>query len=223
MSNNPVKVKSIDNVTHDVLKIVTEKPAGYSFSPGQATEVSINKNGWDNKPRPFTFTCLPEDQYLEFTIKTYPSHRGVTNELLNLKRNDELILHEVFGSIGYRGEGVFIAGGAGVTPFISIFRFLKLKHEVGNNTLLFANKTKADIILEEEFQNLLGNHFIKVLSEENVKGYGHGHITLDLLRENISDNGKKIYLCGPEPMMQAIENYLKKLSIDTNMVIKEKF
>ena len=98
--------------------------------------------------RPFTFTCLPDDDYLEFTIKTYPSHKGVTNELLQLKQNDELILHDVFGAIAYKGEGVFIAGGAGVTPFISIFRFLRSKNEVGGNKLIFANKAKADIILE---------------------------------------------------------------------------
>ena len=40
-----VKVKSVDKVTHDVLSIVTEKPHSFNFIPGQATEVSINKNG----------------------------------------------------------------------------------------------------------------------------------------------------------------------------------
>jgi ferredoxin-NADP reductase len=223
MEQHFVKIKSINNVTHNVLKIVTEKPQHYNFTPGQATEISINKNGWTDQTRPFTFTCLPEDDYLEFTIKIYPSHKGVTNELLQLKENDELILHEVFGAIAYQGEGVFIAGGAGVTPFISIFRFLRSKNEIGNNKLVFANKTKADIILEKEFQNLLGNHFINVLSEENVEGYGHGHITLDLLREHIPDNRRKIYLCGPDPMMEAMEGHLEKLGIDINAVIKEKF
>ena len=119
-----VIVKSVDKVTHDVLSIVTEKPHSFNFIPGQATEVSINKNGWQDEKRPFTFTCLPENDYLEFTIKTYPSHKSVTNELLNLKKNDELTLHDVFGAIAYKGKGVFVAGGAGVTPFICIFRYL---------------------------------------------------------------------------------------------------
>jgi len=158
-----VKIRSINKVTHDVLKIVTERPSGYRFTPGQATEISINKAGWDKERRPFTFTCLPEDDYLEFTIKTYPSHKGVTNELLTLKQNDELILHDVFGTIAFKGEGIFIAGGAGVTPFISIIRFLRAKNELRNNKLLFANKTKSDIILEKEFSGLLGNNFINIL------------------------------------------------------------
>ena len=119
--NHHVKIESIKHVTHDVLQIRVEKPRGLTFAPGQATEVSVNKTGWLKEKRPFTFTCLPDDDYLEFNIKTYPSHKGVTNELLQLKKNDELILHDIFGTIAYKGEGVFIAGGAGVTPFISIF------------------------------------------------------------------------------------------------------
>ena len=66
-------------------QIVTEKPEEYNFTPGQATEVSINKPDWNEKKNPFTFTCLPENDFLEFSIKTYPAHKGVTNELLKLK------------------------------------------------------------------------------------------------------------------------------------------
>ena len=56
----------------------------------------------------------------------------------------------------YKGEGVFIAGGAGITPFLSIFRYLNSKNEINNNILIFANKTKADIIHEEELKSLAG-------------------------------------------------------------------
>ncbi len=68
-----VKIKSIEPATYDVLRIVTEKPEHYAFLPGQATELSINKESWKDEKRPFTFTCLPKDNYLEFTIKTYHS------------------------------------------------------------------------------------------------------------------------------------------------------
>ena len=82
MEQYPVKIKSVEHVTHDVLRIQTEKPGQFNFRPGQATEISINKDEWLDERRPFTFTCLPENDFLEFTIKTYPSHNGVTNELL---------------------------------------------------------------------------------------------------------------------------------------------
>ena len=136
-------------VTHDVKRFRVEKPEGYSFIPGQATEVSINTPELKDEKRPFTFTCLNREPYLEFTIKIYPSHNGITNELGKLNPGAELIIRDVWGAISYKGKGVFIAGGAGITPFISIFRDLRTKNEISGNTLIFANKTKADIILEK--------------------------------------------------------------------------
>jgi ferredoxin-NADP reductase len=223
MKQTIVRVKSVDNVTHDVLKIVTEKPKMYLFTSGQATEFSINKKDWKEEKRPFTFTSLPDSEYLEFTIKTYPQHEGVTNELLNLKTDDELILNNVFGAITYKGEGVFIAGGAGVTPFISIFRDLKSKNLIGDNKLIFANKTKADIILESEFKDMLGTNFINILSDENVKGYANGTITEDFIKTHSDSSNKIFYLCGPPPMMEAIEKYLKNMEVDKKSIVKEEF
>lgn len=223
MQHPHVSVKSIDKVTHDVLKIVTEKPQQFSFTPGQATEVSINKDGWKDERRPFTFTCLPDKDYLEFTIKTYPSHKGVTNQLLQLKKGDVLILHDVFGTISYQGEGVFIAGGAGVTPFISIFRYLESKNEIGNNKLIFANKTISDIILEQEFKKLLGNNFINILSDEKVPGYANGLITEDFIETNSGGINKIFYVCGPPPMMDAVEKQLANLNVNEKSIVKEAF
>lgn len=216
-----VKVKSIENVTHDVLKIVTEKPENFSFKPGQATEIAINKNGWKKEKRPFTFTCLPNADYLEFTIKTYPLHKSVTNQLLQLRENDELILHEVFGAIEYKGEGVFIAGGAGITPFISIFRYLQSINKTGANKLIYANKTKADIILEAEFKKLLGSNFINILSDEKAEGYANGLITEDFIKQNSNGLDKLFYVCGPPPMLEAIEKQLFNLHVNEESIIKE--
>jgi ferredoxin-NADP reductase len=223
MEGKSVKIKTINNVTYNVLRLVTEKPVGYNFLPGQAAEVSINKVGWENEKRPFTFTCLPDDDYLEFTIKIYASHKGVTNELLQLKANDKLILYDVFGTIAYKGEGVFIAGGAGITPFISIFRFLHSKNQIDGNKLIFANKTRADIILEHEFKRMLGDNFINILSQENANGYSHGYVDEGFLKLHIIDRSKRIYLCGPEPMMEAVERQLMNLGIDKQLIVKEEF
>jgi ferredoxin-NADP reductase len=216
-----VKIKSTELITHDVLKIITEKPPHYNFTPGQATEVSINKPEWKEKKNPFTFTCLPEDDFLEFNIKTYPEHKGVTNELLKLRKEDELILHDVFGAISYMGEGVFIAGGAGITPFISIFRYLKSKNVIGENKLIFANKTKKDIILEQEFKDLLGRNFINILSDEKADGYASGQITENFLKANMDVSVKNVYVCGPPPMMEAIQKQLSKLEIPESFIITE--
>lgn len=221
MDQHHLKIRSIKHITHDVLQIVTEKPQRLNFTSGQAADISINKEGWKNEIRPFTFTSLPDNDYLQFTIKTYPAHKGVTNELLHLKKNDELILHEVFGAIGYKNEGIFIAGGAGVTPFISIFRYLKSKNIVGDNKLIFANKTEADIILKLEFDNLLGKNFINILSDEKTDKYAYGLINEEFLKPHIKDPNKNVYVCGPPPMMDAVEKILSNLDVNERLIIKE--
>lgn len=223
MEKHIVKIKVINKVTHDVLQIKTEKPSGFKFHPGQATEVAINKVGWQNERRPFTFTCLPGNNFLEFTIKTYPSRKGVTNQLLQLKVNDELILHDVFGAILYQGPGIFIAGGAGVTPFISIFRDLNSKNEIGDNKLIFANKTRNDVILEQEFRKMLNKNFINILSDEKAEGYDSGMISEGFLKSHIPDANKKFYVCGPPPMMDAILSQLSNLNVKETAIVTEAF
>lgn len=223
MAQHVIKIKTVDHVTHDVLKIRTERPTDYTFEPGQATLVSINKEGWEKKKRPFTFTNLPHEDFLEFTIKTYPEHEGVTNQLLTLKPGDELIIRDPWGTINYRGEGVFIAGGAGVTPFIAIFRNLYKTGELGNNKLLFANKTAADIIHKEEFEKMLDTNFINILSDEESEDHEKGFIDDEFLKNHGAHDHEYIYLCGPKPMMKSIEEHLAKLDVKEDAIVKEEF
>ncbi|MBL0052564.1 MAG: flavodoxin reductase [Bacteroidetes bacterium] len=218
-----VKIKSITKVTGDVLKIVTEKPALYKFNPGQATEITLNVDGWNDARRPFTFTSIPANDYLEFTIKTYAGHKGVTNELLKLKPEDEINLHDVFGDIEYKNEGTFIAGGAGVTPFISILRYLNSRNEISNNKLIFANKTKSDIIYETELQEMLGSNFINILSEEKSNEYAFGKINEDFIKSNSGSLNQMFYVCGPPPMMQAVLKQLQNLGVSKTAIITETF
>lgn len=216
-----VRIFSIGLITRDVLQIFTDKPEKWDFVPGQATEISIDKPGWQNERRPFTFTSLPDDKFLQFTIKTYPRRKGVTNELLTLSKNDHLILHDVFGAIEYKGEGTFIAGGAGVTPFISILRDLRFRNETWNDTLIFSNKTRDDIILRYEFGKMLHGNFVNILSEEKTDEYFQGHITKEFLQKHIPDLRRHIYLCGPPEMMTVVEGYLAELGFDMSLLVKE--
>ena len=221
MASHILKIKSIDKVTHDGVRVVLPRPANYDFVPGQATEVAVNKEQWKEERRPFTFTSLPSDNYLEFTIKTYPSHKGVTNELLSLVPGDELILHDVWGAISYKGEGLFIAGGAGITPFLSIFRHLNSTGQVGSNKLIFANKTKADIIRHEELKKILGDRFINILSDEKLDGYANGFISEEFIKQHLPPSGSKFYVCGPPPMMDAVQKILSGLGVGEQSVVVE--
>ena len=221
MEEHIVKILKTEQVTHDVRRFQVEKPAGYKFIPGQATEVSVNLPEWRNEKRPFTFTCLNKAPYLEFTIKIYQSHNGVTNELGKLQPGNELIIRDVWGAISYKGKGVFIAGGAGVTPFIAILRDLEDRNEISGNKLVFANKTKADIILENDFKSLLDGNFINILSDEKADGYFYGMINEDFLKSVITDFKGFFYVCGPKPMIAAVLGQLANLGVAGNSVTIE--
>lgn len=218
MTEHIVGILDITPVTHNVKRFRIEKPADYTFVPGQATDVSINKPGWEDQLRPFTFTALNHWNFLEFTIKIYDDHAGVTNQLGKLKVGDSLRVHDVWGAIQYKGEGVFIAGGAGVTPFIAIFRHLEKEGKVGNNKLIFSNKNREDIILEEEFRRILGPNFINTLTDEAFPGYDNHRIDEVYLRAKIKDFSRYFYICGPDPMVAAIQSTLKKLGGESIIV-----
>jgi len=216
------KIIDIKKVTHNVRSYTIEKPAGYSYTPGQATEISVLKDGWEKEKRPFTFTSLPESKHLEFTIKSYTDHDGVTNQLYHLQPGDHFEIGDAWGAISYNGEGVFIAGGAGVTPFIAIFRDLHAGGRVGNNKLFFSNKKTEDIILKEEFENILGENFINIISRERTEDYYHGRIDKAYLQQNISNFNQSFYVCGPDAFTAQILDALKELGADAEALVFEK-
>lgn len=217
-----LKIQQILPLTHDVKQIKVEKPEGYSFISGQATDVSINKKEWKDEKRPFSFTSLPEDKQLEFVIKSYRDHPGVTNQIDKLAVGDELIIDDAWGAIQYKGKGVFIAGGAGVTPFIGIIKSLQSKGELAGNRLFFANKTAKDVILESYFRDLLGSDFISILAKEEVSGHEFGMIDKAFLKNHIQDFSQKFYVCGPDPMVKAISASLKELGANPEEIVFEK-
>jgi len=222
MEEHIVKIFSIEYVTHDVRRYKITKPEGYSFIPGQATEVSINTPELKNERRPFTFTCLNADHYLEFTIKSYPSHHGVTNQLSKLEEGAELIIRDVWGAITYKKPGVFIAGGAGITPFIAIFRYLHKNSLLEGNRLIFSNKTAGDIILKDEFEKMLGPDFINTLTREKNETFENRRIDKTFLMEKIANFNQPFYVCGPDIFVHDIQNALADLGAGSESLIIEK-
>jgi len=221
-SNYIVTVKEIIPRTHNVKTFRVTKPAGFEFLPGQATDLSLNEEGWKENKHPFTFTCLPADDYLEFTIKIYTNPEGLTHRLDTVQPGDEFEISSAWGAIEYKGEGVFIAGGAGVTPFISIFRYLKQQDKIGNNVLIFSNKTEADIILKDEFAAMLGKNFINVITGEPGTQYYSKRIDKKFLEENIKDFSRHFYVCGPDEFTKSILDALKELGADAETLVFEK-
>src|SRR5690606_33290713 len=184
-------------VNHDVKRFVLEKPLGFTYLPGQAAELSVNLPDWEDKTRPFTFTSLNHWDYLEFLIKIYDDHPGVTHQLGRTNAGSELLLHQVFGSIQYKGPGIFLAGGTGITPFIAIFRALFHTGKIKENGLIYSNKSADDIILQDELMRMLGPNYINVFTKQGVIGFLEKRIDKKFLVETIRDFDRNFYICGP--------------------------
>jgi ferredoxin-NADP reductase len=220
MESHKVKVLENSKITHNVRRLKVGRPPDYNFIPGQATEVSLPKK--EKESRPFTFTGLTDWSYLEFSIKIYPDHEGVTSKINKLMPGDEIILHDVWGAIEYRGPGVFVAGGAGVTPFISILRDLYRKEELEGNKLYFSNKTSDDIILKDEFTKMLGDNFCNTLTAEKTSQFRYGKFDLKFFKDEIKSFNQHFYVCGPDGFVKDMNNIFQQLGAAPELLIFER-
>ncbi|MDN5785846.1 FAD-binding oxidoreductase [Pseudorhodobacter sp.] len=217
-----LKLKRIEPVTHDTHLLVFDRPDGFAYSPGQGVELHLLKDGWQDKGRPFTPITLPDEPTLEFIIKSYPDHHGVTEQIAKMKPGDEVRMKGPFGAIADMGPGVFIAGGAGITPMIAILR--KRLHDHGTlaqSTLVFANKTEGDIIWREKFEAMKGLKIAFIVGEPGAS-VPQQRLDREYLRQFVKPDGR-FYLCGPPPMMKAVRQALHDLGVDDTRIVEEKF
>lgn len=214
-----VKITRIEDETKDVKKLIIEKPKDFSFIPGHSIMVSINKPGLENKKIPLTFTSTNYDNYIEFILKRYSN--TLSEVIFSLRAGDELILNEMFSTVRYNGPGIFIAGGIGIVPFISIFRHLKLNNRIENNILIYSVKKSEDILGEKELKESLGDNCIITLTKKDNKRYNSGRITDSLLKEKISDFNTNFYISGSDNFIIDIRKMIK--SIKESQLQKERY
>ena len=191
-------------VTHDVKRFVISRPPDFDFKPGQGVELAIDQPDLEDEGRPFTPTGLVDDRVLEFIIKRYPEHEGVTQKLHGLQAGHELLMSRPFGTISYQGPGVFIAGGAGITPFLAILRDRARAADLDRSSLIFSNKTARDIICEKELRHYLDGRCTLICTGEEAAGCEHGRIDKALLADRIDTFEQPFYVCGPPAFMESI-------------------
>ncbi|KIN74199.1 FAD-binding oxidoreductase [Sulfitobacter guttiformis] len=209
-------------LTPDTHRYVFNKPDGLDFEAGQATELTLMKDGWRDEPRPFTFTSLPDESTLEFVIKSYPDHDGVTEQLAKLETGDTVEIVDPFGAISDHGPGVFIAAGAGITPFIPILE----KHAKSGKmdcTLIFTNATEADVILREKWEKMDGLTTIFTVTDgENVDtDVEEEKVDKTFLKKHLTRFDRTFYLCGPEGFVNDVREALKALGADADKIVTE--
>ena len=205
-------------LTPNVFQLSIERPESFTYQIGQALEISLHKDTEFLKA-PFTITSIYEnDKDLQFIIKVYPEHNGITVALSKLKVNDTILITDAWDSFAYKGEGVFIAAGSGITPFIPILRLLKEKNKIEGHKLIYANRTERDIILKYELETILGNSFYNLLSRDHLSKYGFGRVDYGFLSDTIDSTHQYFYVCGPKPFLESINKALLKLGVNKNLI-----
>ena len=213
-------LQDIRPVTHDTYQLTFNRPDGFAFEAGQATELTLRKDGWRDESRPFTMTSRPNDPHLEFVIKSYPDHDGVTEQIPTLGLADQVTAAEPFGAITDRGPGVFIAGGAGITPFISILR----KHQeegTSGSRLIFSNKTDRDIILQDMWRSMPGVDATFIVSDQKDTAHVKGRLDKAMLQDLIGDTEQPFYICGPGGMVDDVRTALKEIGVAKDRIHTE--
>ena len=220
--SHKLSLKQIRPITHDVNELTFDRPDGYDFTPGQATDFALDRDGWRDEKRPFTFTSLPDTEHLQFTIKSYPSHSGVTEQIGQMQAGDDVLIEDPWGAIKDKGPGTFIAGGAGLTPFLSILRARQAEHgDLEGYRLIFSNKEEKDIILREELVRMPGLALDLLLSGEDTDGTHHGRVDADYLDNAGLDFSGTFYLCGPPPMEEDVAKLLTVRGVSDDRLVRE--
>jgi hypothetical protein len=216
-----VKIRDIRDVTHDVKEFIVERPKGYAFVSGQHTLLSYPRDGIENVRRAFSFASAADEDYLSFIIKIYPERDGVTARLDAASVGDEVVITDAFGKLQYKGPGLFITAGSGITPFYSILSMLKKQGKLAGHGLLFSNRTARDIILRKELEEMLGNRCIFTLTREEKAAYEHGHIDLGFVKRFMQPDDQYFYICGPPKMVIDLKKELPVLGISAERIITE--
>ncbi len=86
-----VRILGKERLNHDVTAWTVARPEGYAFVPGEACRLAVDADGWRDQDRPFTMSSLPDAESLEWVIKHYPAHEGMTQRMSSCEVGDELL------------------------------------------------------------------------------------------------------------------------------------
>lgn len=206
----------------------------FTFVPGQFVNVAFWIGG-ARMSRSYSISSSPtQREYIEITVRREP--RGaVSRHIVDLLKVGGLI--EASGPVGkFTFDGteadsiVLIAGGVGITPMMSITRYLTERSWPGEIFLIYACKAPTDYIFAREFAALEQTnsklHVTVVMSRpEGTDWRGpRGRITKELLAQTVPDiAARRVHLCGPPPMMDAIKAALIELGVPPEQVKTEAF
>jgi len=229
------EVVSNEPVTHDMRHLVLRlvEPKEIKFFPGQYVDIAIP--GTD-ATRSFSManTSSRDSGQLEFVIKVYPD--GLFSHFLDtqLAIGDRLSVTGPFGVFTLRedldAEIVFLGGGAGMAPILSLLRSMAERGIQRKATYYYGARRRRDLCFETELRALEsalpGFRYVPALSEPTADDAWDGEVGLitDVVNRHEADlKGAHAYVCGPPPMVEAAMPLLTVLGVAEKRIYYDKF
>jgi propane monooxygenase reductase subunit len=228
------EVVSRDAVTHDMRHLVLRliEPTEIKFFPGQYLDITIPDTG---AVRSFSManTSSRESGLLEFVIKVYPDGQFSRFLAEKLAEGDRLDITGPFGVFTLR-EGdndlVFVGGGAGMAPILSLLRAMAERGLQRKATFFYGARTKKDLCFEPELRRLEERlpdfRYVPALSEPgwDEEWDGETGLITEVVKRHASDlRGAHAYVCGPPPMVEAALPLLATLGVEEKRIYYDKF
>jgi len=227
LKRHPYQITGVTQETHDTWTLSFEGMHG-DFMPGQFMILQI-KNGDRNEAHPFTIASTPTQKDLSISVKAVGDF---TSHLSEIKAPSTALIDMPYGTFSFLNhpaeEFVFIAGGIGITPFMSMLRYIRDREENQPILLLWSNKHEKDIAFRDELNDMeQAMPFIKVvhiLSRQDDWAGEKGHIDAGTLRKYLKDFSVPcFFICGPVPMMTSMVSMLRDLGVPGKRIHMERF
>lgn len=214
-----------------IFKRADGKPAAY-FRAGQYISIKL-PIGDSFVTRPYSISSSPKwalEGKLAITVKKNPGGFAADWMLANFKAGDEVIGSDGQGQFYYESlrdskNVVALAGGSGITPFLSMAYAIRDGIEDFNLTILFGSKTEESILFKKEFESITAAcskvKVVHVLSDEVKEGYENGFITAELITKYAPAEDYSVFICGPEAMYRFAAGEVEKLGLDRKHVRRE--
>ena len=204
---------------------------GMHFDAGQFAWITLGDSPFSLQQHPFSFSSSAEKpKRLQFTAKPAGDF---TETWRDIEPGTGAYLEGPYGAFTQRWDSpkgsVFVAGGVGVTPIMSMLRTLADREDDREFALFYANKTWDDVIFREEIEELeqrLNLEVIHVLEEPPEDWDGEeGFVDEDVLERKLQKpyGDYFYYICGPEPMMNMVEKELVERGISLPTIMSERF
>ena len=196
----------------------------FSWQAGQFAFWWAPVKGLWYQPHPFTISSAQKEGVLRFTPKAIGSG---SEAMQRLKPGDPMIIDGPYGrftSVVSSGKKrLFIAGGIGITPI----RAMLGEYTSADDVLVYGAQTKADLAFYDDIVKWVKKNKLSlqvVLSQGSMKAAKKGRITTEEIQSIAPDYLQRdIWICGPPPMMDAIETQLLEEGIDAGLIHTERF